>query len=287
MCLVAAIVTVITPTRAFASGKLRNGRFWMTCAFSHRLSDDPIFSPGQPGVSHSHDFFGNDTTDAASNYQSMLAGGTTCVLPGDTAGYWVPTLLRVDAPVAIKQINVYYWGFRGETTVFPADLRMVAGATAGVPSGTTSSSKKVGWMCVPNGQVFAAPPNCGADFVHMVVTFPSCWDGVNTDSPDHHGHLSYPVHRGCPVADPVIVPRLVIHVIYDLHDGTGAELSSDMMAGAPAGSTVHADFWNTWDQASLERLVATCIDTGPNCVFKGTARPTAFRSIGSATHSVR
>jgi hypothetical protein len=255
-------------TASSASGKLRNGRFWGTCAFSHRRSDDPIVFPGQPGASHSHDFFGNGTTDAASTFQSMAAGGTTCALPGDTAGYWVPTLLRDDQPVPIKVINVYYWGVRGKTTAFPSDLRLVAGATVGVPPGTRTSSRKTGWMCVPNGAVFASPPDCGSDLVHMVVTFPSCWNGVDTDAPDHHGHLAYPVRNACPAADPVIVPRLVVHVVYDLHDGTGAELSSDMMAGAPAGSTAHADFWNTWDQSSLDHLVATCIDTGPNCVFK-------------------
>jgi hypothetical protein len=198
----------------------------------------------------------------------MLAGGTTCALPADTAGYWAPTLWADDAPVSVRVVNSYYWGFRGLTTAFPPDLRMIAGATVGVPSGTTAASKKVGWMCIRGGAVYASPPDCGTDFLRMVVTFPSCWDGLRTDAADHHSHFSYPSARACPSTHPVIVPRLVVHVVYDLHDGRGAELSSDMATGAPAGSTVHADFWNTWDQTTLEHLVDTCINTGPNCVFR-------------------
>jgi hypothetical protein len=268
LLLMMSFVSALCAPAATASEKLHSGRFWLTCRFSHRSSDDPIVWPGQPGATHSHDFIGNATTNASSTYESMLGQATNCALPQDTAGYWVPTLLVDGAPVAIRVVNVYYWGIRGHTQAFPPDLRVIAGASAGVPSGTKSQARKTGWMCIRDGAVFAAPPDCGADFLRMIVTFPSCWDGVSTDSADHHSHLAYPVAKTCPADHPVRVPRLAVHVVYDLYDGTGAELSSDVMAGAPAGSTVHADFWNTWDQATLEHLVDTCIDTGPSCVFK-------------------
>ena len=56
--------------------------------------DDPIVYPKQPGASHLHDFFGNTTTNAFSAYAGMLAGGTNCQEPGDTAASWAPALLR-------------------------------------------------------------------------------------------------------------------------------------------------------------------------------------------------
>ena len=93
----------------------------------------------------------------------------------------------------------------------------------------------------------------------MIVTFPSCWDGVSTDSANHNSHLAYPSAKTCPTSHPLTVPRLVVHVLYDLHDGTAAELSSDMASGAQPGSTVHADFWNTWDQRKLRHEIAECI----------------------------
>jgi Domain of unknown function (DUF1996) len=39
-------------------------------------------------MAHSHDFFGNTTTDADSTYESLLAGGTTCTrFEEDKAAY--------------------------------------------------------------------------------------------------------------------------------------------------------------------------------------------------------
>src|SRR5881396_1703219 len=63
------------------------GRFTTDCAFSHRLPDDPIVKPALPGASHSHDFFGNATTNAFSTYDSLRAGSTTCDREQDAAGY--------------------------------------------------------------------------------------------------------------------------------------------------------------------------------------------------------
>jgi Domain of unknown function (DUF1996) len=256
-----------TPSSA-ATTQIKDGRFWLQCASSHRVADDPIVWPGQPGATHSHDFVGNTTTDAYSTYANMSGQTTTCALPEDTAGYWFPTLLLDGDPVRVTGVNAYYWGFRGLTQPLPPDLRMLGGVSAGVSPGTGASARKLGWMCAKGQPVHASPPDCGTEFVRMIVTFPSCWDGVHTDSADHHSHMAYPSAGACPASHPVPVPRLVLHVVYDLHDATDAELSSDVMAGAPAGSTIHADFWNTWDQPTLVRLVHTCIDTGPNCVFR-------------------
>lgn len=45
------------------------------CYFSHISADDPIVYPGQPGVSHSHTFFGAVTTrpTKASAYFALRA----------------------------------------------------------------------------------------------------------------------------------------------------------------------------------------------------------------------
>jgi hypothetical protein len=36
------------------------------------------------------------------------------------------------------------------------------------------------------------------------VTFPTCWDGKNLDSPDHQSHVAYSTIPFEPYADPVI-----------------------------------------------------------------------------------
>ena len=49
----------------------------------------------------------------------------------------------------------------------------------------------------------------------------SCWDGVNLDSPDHMGHVSYPANgtfdnQGpCPSSHPVRIPQILYEVIFE------------------------------------------------------------------------
>lgn len=57
--------------------------------------------------------------------------------------------------------------------------------------------------------------------VMVNVRFPTCWDGVNLDSPDHMSHMAYPssgtFESGgpCPSTHPVQVPQLFYEVIWD------------------------------------------------------------------------
>jgi len=68
----------------------------------------------------------------------------------------------------------------------------------------------------------------------------------------------------CPATHPVSVPRLHLKSIYDTFGGPGITLSS----GAPG--TMHADFWNTWDQAKLAALIKSCInESGSESVCAG------------------
>ena len=71
-----------------------DGIFVADCAFSHRAADDPIVFHGVPGESHSHDFFGNRSTDAASTYRSLRRSSGNCVPGDDGSAYWTPTLYR-------------------------------------------------------------------------------------------------------------------------------------------------------------------------------------------------
>ena len=58
---------------------------------------------------------------------------------------------------------------------------------------------------------------------------------------------------GCPASHPVEVPFVTEVFRYPVNV-SGLTLSSGPL------STGHADFWNTWDQAQLVRLVARCAD---------------------------
>ena len=82
--------------------QLRGASFYSSCAFSHRAPDDPIVYPGRPGASHDHTFLGSTKTDAFSTDSSLSARPTTCKRRGETAAYWVPTLVSGGQP-ALRQ----------------------------------------------------------------------------------------------------------------------------------------------------------------------------------------
>jgi hypothetical protein len=65
--------------------------------------------------------------------------------------------------------------------------------------------------------------------IRTQVTFPTCWDGVNLDSPDHQSHVAYATipyepyapptgqeNRGkCPETHPVHLPQIMYEVMFD------------------------------------------------------------------------
>ena len=250
------------PITAQSTEELKGVNFVSACGFSHRLNDDPILYPRQPGASHDHSFVGNRTTHAFSTYTSLRAAATTCHREGDTAAYWMPTLLVDGMPVRPRGSTVYY----RRTTLapvrpFPAGFRAIAGkahAMAPQPRRVTS------WNCGPNGGVppSADVPTCPDDRTNglrLRVTFGSCWDGTSLDGPDHQSHLGYPKAGACPASHPVPVPAITVIFRYPSAGGPGVTLAS----GGPYSG--HADFVNAWHQPTLRGLVANCLNQLRHC----------------------
>lgn len=244
-----------TRTKAGAAvGQGRNPAFAVRCEFSHRNLDDLIVFPGQAGRSHDHTYFGNRTTNAASTADSLRAAATTtCFRRGDTAAYWVPTLLSNGQAVTPLSATVYY---RRKTLdpvqAFPPGLQMIAGtATATAPQGLQITS----WNCrsfAERTQPSTAIPTCATGVratLNLHVNFPNCWNGSSLDSADHKSHLAYSTGRRCPATHPVAVPAISLIVHYRAVNPAGASLSS---GGQFSG---HGDFVNAWDQQKLQRLV--------------------------------
>jgi len=120
---------------------------------------------------------------------------------------------------------------------------MIAGATVGVPSGTATGTSKVGWMCVRAGPVFATPPDCGTEYLGMIVTFPVVlgWRWHRRGRPSQPPDVS--IGQGLPVLAS--------------GDGSPPRASRDLRRprwnrcrtllghgdGSPPGASVHADSW--------------------------------------------
>ena len=252
---------VIGPAAHAAVG---GGVFSVRCSLSHTAQVDPIVAPGMGKLSaHEHDFFGSRSTRSDSTLLSMQSGGTSCPLSADTAGYWVPSLYKAGRKVQPRTLFAYYRAPDGAmVTAFPSDLRMIAGMDTRTPPAPSRPQRSLSWACSESGPFSSQPMDCGSRKLKANVHFPDCWNGY-IDAFDHRAHMAYASGRKCPTSHPILVPRLSIHVTFDINDGRGATLSSDM--GAPGGTQLHADYWNTWNQGLLEFLVASCLNVGKSC----------------------
>jgi len=244
------------PDEPIAGPQGATPQFLVECQYSHAGSDDPIVFPGQPGQSHLHAFFGNTSVDAFTTIDSLAAGGTTCDQPLDKAAYWAPALLRGPEVLTPIKSTAYYRPGQGvePSTVqpFPAGLVMVGGN-----SGATGEQPLsiVAWSCGAGIERAVRPPECTeARNLRLLVTFPDCWDGVNLDSPDHHGHVAYSSQGRCPQGYPVPVVQMQFSVEYPVWGPT------DGLVLASGGLTTgHADFMNGWDQEKLASEVRLCL----------------------------
>jgi hypothetical protein len=261
---------------AASNARLRGQNFFSNCYFSHIATDDPIVYPRQPGVSHSHTFFGSKSTDAASTAKSLRASTTTCRRTADTAAYWVPSLYWNGAIVKPTKGSAYFvLKSRGQMHPFPAGLKIVAGdAHARTPQDVSVAF----WSCsMLEGAPFqwTTPHSCATQqfagkrhlrqvgerksFLQLDVIFPDCWDGRHLDSADHRSHMAYSSDWTCPRSHPVKVPRLRFIVTYPIQSARGLSLAS---GGIYSG---HADFFNGWKQAALNKIVADCFYYRPSC----------------------
>jgi hypothetical protein len=151
---------------------------------------------------------------------------------------------------------------------------MIAGGDTRYPPNPSGSQRSLSWACTDTAPFYTQPPDCTSvnKFFRAHILFPSCV-AVNpttkkplTDSVDHRSHMAYPTSGPCPSTHPVRIPSISFHVIYALQNGEGTYLSSDHeVPGAPSGTQLHADFWNTWDQALLQKAVTKCINANREC----------------------
>jgi Domain of unknown function (DUF1996) len=241
---------------------LQGVNFIGSCTFSHMAMDDPIVYPRQPGASHDHSFVGNTTTNAFSTLRTLRAGSSTCKRDGETAAYWMPTLLLDGQMVAPRGATIYY---RRKTLAplkaFPAGFKMIAGDRHAIaPQGMRITY----WNCgaastVPASTEVPTCPNTRGESLRLHVNFPNCWDGRRLDSADHQSHMAYAVRGNCPADHPVAVPAISLIFRYAITGGPGVTLSSGGQYSA------HADFFNAWRQGTLVSLVQNCLNALRHC----------------------
>lgn len=203
------------------------GAFRFICGPAHISNDDPIVFPGEPGKSHLHQFFGNESADAFSTFATTRAkGDSTCGLTGkgfsaNRSLYWIPAMLDgIGHVVQPDYVTVYYKRrpisdpkcslssgdpkAEGNCVGIPNGLKFVFGWD---PTGRNSAKTGAGYFNCdgPTGTqghyatITEAAAHCPTapdangkrNRLGAVINAPTCWDGKNLDVPDHRSHVAY------------------------------------------------------------------------------------------------
>ena len=120
---------------------------------------------------------------------------------------------------------------------------------------------------------------------------PNCWDGTTLDAADHRSNVVYAAKLDaglgirCDDAHPYLIPDMQFQWHYTVDSNFRAgkwHLSSDeMVPGAPAGTTMHMDYWEAWSplKAVWEKncinghLTCASGDLGDTTEIKGAGMP--------------
>jgi len=268
---------------------------------------DPIVQPGIASA-HVHSVVGgNAFRRTMGPTDATKATLTTCDKAIDHSDYWVPQLYhkRTDnmwelVPFSGTAVyyqkracdynpNIQYCDKSVTPLAFPDGFRMTAGDTFRRTFNSSDFSQRaVQIMCIFDGgskQYFGFPPR-QCNTMRSEVYFPSCWDGKNLDSPDHHSHMAYPAvgdYDGgvCPKSHPVALLSIFYEFFFDTSSYKDNKFA--FANGDATGFGFHGDFVMGWtNRALLQTAHRDCV-TSSNCPALGNqpqqSRPLIYPAI--------
>ncbi len=281
------VADYLTPSWGHGPGWFNDqSAFRFHCKPSHLLYDDPVVYPGQPGKSHLHLFFGNNTANGNSTYQSLRQNGTSSCHGGplNRSAYWMPAMMNVDSKVVLPDVVSVYYKTQPGAMRLPRGLRTVFGWNPAEPTVQGGN-----WVCVGTGQTARtiAELNCpatdaaGNNQISLQLSMGACWNG-QLDSPDHRSHIAHGNYNGgwgnaeCPATHPIELPHFSLQIFWThkgFADYSTWKLSSDVIHNAttntdvvyPGGTTAHADWFGAWDDSVMDKWMNGCINNFLSC----------------------
>ncbi|CDO71004.1 hypothetical protein BN946_scf184844.g8 [Trametes cinnabarina] len=225
---------------------------------------DSIVSPGGIGT-HVHAITGASGFSNTYDYDQLIQSNCTNIpIQQDKSNYWMPQLYHRDkdtgAFVAMPTgFNIYYLPRPGPKNepikAFPKGFRL--------PTPPTPDKLTVGTADDGPPEASPLPTQQCSGGLRAQVFFPSCWDGVNLDSPDHKSHVAYPIQAfnggDCPDTHPVHLISLFYEMTVAVNEfeyhGNGTWVFAN---GDTTGFGLHADFQNGWDVDLLQSAIDQC-----------------------------
>jgi len=267
------------------------------CPVSHFSYDDPVVKPGQPGKAHLHMFWGNTSTDAYTNLNSLKRQNSRTSCEGgknNLSAYWAPAVFdKYNQPTIPEEIVVYYKSFgsgnfdRQTIKRIPDGLEMLADRS------------------IPNSQYNLRVDEFRGN-LELKIIFPNCVEtrygkpvlrASQSALPGtrKNRHLAYSTantgrSNNCPSSHPYRIPQLQYNLRYGFPKWEKWQLASDS-SPATKGETLHADYIAAWDWSTMTQLVDCNIEMhrecqfmyGPNHRSPRSQLPERFRSANGTT----
>ncbi|MEV6878728.1 DUF1996 domain-containing protein [Amycolatopsis sp. NPDC051128] len=155
----------------------------------------------------------------------------------------------------------------GKVVAMPRFLRVLYGDAKVSTNGPANA--RASWTCTGfENRVTDKYPICPqGSKVKRVHTFPSCWDGKNTDSANHRTHIVFPDQSGRCGKGFKAVPQLQISLTYDIPRDIqlGKQYKVDAFPQEKHNPlSDHDDFANVMSQRIMNGLV-NCVNRGKTC----------------------
>lgn len=282
-----ALIATSFAAPASAASEDHGASFAAPCDHAVQRRVDP-YTQMSGADSHLHEFFGATDPQAASTTASLQTQTTACQRsPQQTSSYWMPavrwvyTAVNGDREVAYpKPYSTTYTGRKNDAVIYyrhgGKPHRSIESFRPGHKM--LASAETITYNCDDGGAQRGNPPErCETDRMEVRFKFPDCWDSDQARDPSgFRARMKYARERadGSFTCDGVAdaagnayetpMSQITMNALFhsEAFSRPGQlQVSVDAGDGYWAGvGRMHADFFNAWDQAELERLTRECIN---------------------------